>query len=341
MWDIIMKDIVPIFVIMLLGFYAGKTKAFNQDNARSFNKLVLNYALPAALFVSIVKADRHMLFEDIKLTLVSTFVIVGVFMWSFFSCYKFFKHTKGEAAVCALIAGSPTIGFLGFAVLDPIFGATANTGLVVAIVSIVVNAITIPIGLSLLNPGGAKVQNQLIKDLSTETGVKKEIDEFEQEMQKLEKNPVISALTQPVAWAPILAVIIVLLGIEFPPILDPNFELISKANSGVAVFAAGLTLSGLKFEFDLEIIYNTFIKLILMPGLLLIVGLLVKLDPIHLQMLVLSGALPPAFSGIIISSRYQVYVRTGTSSLAVSVLLFMVAAPFWIWITRMASTWNF
>lgn len=340
MWNIIMKDIIPIFVIMLLGFYSGKTKAFNQDNARSFNKLVLNYALPAALFVSIVKADRHMLFEDIKLTLVSTFVIVGVFMWSFFSCYKFFKHTKGEAAVCALIAGSPTIGFLGFAVLDPIFGATANTGLVVAIVSIVVNAITIPIGLSLLNPGGAKVTGQLIKDLSGETGIKKDIDEFEQEMQKLEKNPVISALTQPVAWAPILAVIIVLLGIKFPPILDPNFELISKANSGVAVFAAGLTLSGLKFEFDLEIIYNTFVKLILMPGLLLIVGLLVKLDPIHLQMLVLSGALPPAFSGIIISSRYQVYVRTGTSSLAVSVLLFMVAAPFWIWVTRIVSTWS-
>lgn len=349
MWDIVMKDIVPICVIMLVGYFSGKAKAFNADNARNFNKFVLNYALPAALFVSIVKADRHMLFEDIKLTLVSTFVIVGVFMWSFFSCYKFFKHTKGEAAVCALIAGSPTIGFLGFAVLDPIFGATANTGLVVAIVSIVVNAITIPIGLSILNPGQAKVEGQLVKDTATvgagtgntETGMKKEVDEFERDIRKLEKNPVLNALTQPVAWAPILAVILVLLGVRFPAILDPNFTLISKANSGVAVFAAGLTLSGLKFEFDTEIIYNTIVKLVLMPGLLLIVGLLVKLDPIHLQMLVLSGALPPAFSGIIISSRFQVYVRTGTSSLAVSVVLFVFAAPFWIWLTRLASTWTF
>ena len=47
---------------------------------------------------------------------------------------------------------------------------------------------------------------------------------------------------------PILAVILVLLGIKFPPILEPNFELIAKANSGVAVFAAGLTLSGMKFQ---------------------------------------------------------------------------------------------
>ncbi len=43
-------------------------------------------------------------------------------------------------------------------------------------------------------------------------------------------------------------------------------------------------------------------------------------------MLVLSVALPPAFSGIIISSRFQVYTRTGTSSLAACVLGF-IAAP--------------
>ena len=71
------------------------------------------------------------------------------------------------------------------------------------------------------------------------------------------------------------------------------------------------------------------------------IGVCVECALIHLQMLVLSVTLPAAFSGIVIHSCYQVYVHTGTSSLTVRVLLFMVAAPFWIWITRMASTWNF
>lgn len=44
----------------------------------------------------------------------------------------------------------------------------------------------------------------------------------------------------------------------------------------------------------------------------------------------LSVALPPAFSGPIIASRFQVYAQTGTSSLAVSVIGFVVAAPAWI-----------
>ena len=316
MIDILIKDILPIFVIMFLGYMAGKEKVFKAEDSKVLNKLVLTYALPAALFVSIVKADSAMLFDDLKLTIVSLVVITGMFLWAYFSCYKFFKHSKSEAAVCALISGSPTIGFLGFAVLEPIYGATATTGLVVAIVSIVVNAINIPIGLALMNSGkGGAVQNQ---------GGKK-------------SNPVIDALKEPVCWAPILAVILVLLDIKFPAILDPNFELIAKANSGVAVFAAGLTLSSMKFQLDKEVVYNTIQKLVLMPAALLMVGLLFHMESDKLQMMVLAGALPPAFSGIIIGNQNQLYERTGTSSLAFSILLFVIAAPFWIWVTRMVA----
>ena len=70
---------------------------------------------------------------------------------------------------------------------------------------------------------------------------------------------------------------------------------------------------------------------------LLIVGLLFNMEGDKLQMMVLAGALPPAFSGIIIGNQYQLYERTGTSSLAFSILLFVLAAPFWIWITHLVS----
>ena len=93
----------------------------------------------------------------------------------------------------------------------------------------------------------------------------------------------------------------------------------------------------MKFQLDKEVIYNTCFKLLLMPAVLLIVGLIFKMDPTKLQMMVLAGALPPAFSGIIIGSRYQQYVRTGTSTLAFSIFMFVLAAPLWIWITRMVA----
>lgn len=97
---------------------------------------------------------------------------------------QIFKRTHAEAAVCALIAGSPTIGFTGFAVLDPIYGDSVSTGLVVAIISIIVNAITIPIGLYLLNPSSG-ADGKKNSNLSA----------------------LISAAKEPVVWAPVLATI--------------------------------------------------------------------------------------------------------------------------------------
>ncbi|MEI3582119.1 MAG: transporter YfdV [Alphaproteobacteria bacterium] len=318
MLNIMLTDLVPIFVIMILGYVSGKKGEFNAANARSLNQFVLNYALPAGLFVSIVKADRAMLFSDIRLSLVSLGVIVGCYFWSYFSCLKFFKHSKAEASIAGLVGGAPTIGYLGFAVLEPIYGTSATVGLVVAVVAIVVNAVTIPLALCLLNPGrqsAAAAGNPPVKP----------------------SNVLLNALKEPVCWSPILAVLIVLTGFRFPGSLDPVFNLIANANAGVAVFAAGITLSTNKFEFNAEVLYNSFVKLIFMPAAMLAIGLLTGMNGEKLQMLVLCGALPPVFSGIIIGSRFQTYVQTGTSSLAVSTFLFMATAPLWIWLSRLIA----
>ena len=90
MWNIIITDLIPIFVIMILGYVSGKKSAFSEENSRSFNKFVLNFALPAALFLSIVKGTREMLFQDIKLLILSFVVIVGCYFLSYFSCKKIF-----------------------------------------------------------------------------------------------------------------------------------------------------------------------------------------------------------------------------------------------------------
>lgn len=319
MLHIILYAIVPIVVVMLAGFISGKKGIFNGDDSKKFNKVVLDYALPAALFVSIVQADREMLARDLKLSIVSLIVIMVCFMAVYFIYrYCFKKNTGADAAVSALISGSPTIGFLGFAVLEPIFGTNPSVALVVAIVGIVVNAVGIPVGLSLLNAS--------LDGTQAAAAGKKESA----------WKPVIHALEQPVAWAPILAVILVLLGLKWPDWASPSFDLIAKANASMAVFSAGITLSSVKIVINWQALLGSILKLIVMPALALIAGLLWHMDPLNIKMLVVACALPPAFSGIIIADEYNTYVATGTSSLTLSVILFIGFCPFWIWITDMA-----
>ena len=317
MLHIILYAIVPIVVVMLAGFISGKKGIFNGDDSKKFNKVVLDYALPAALFVSIVQASREMLVKDLKLTIISTVGIMVCFMLVYFVFkYCFKKNTGADAAVSALISGSPTIGFLGFAVLEPIFGTTPAVALVVAIVGIVVNAIGIPVGLSLMNASLEKQKPDSAKKQSA-------------------WKPVIHALKQPVAWAPILAVIWVVAGIPWPKELSPSFNLIAKANASMAVFSAGIVLSTIKFQINWQVILGSIMKMVLMPAVVLALGLLCRMDPENLKMLVVAAVLPPAFSGIIIADEYNTYVADGTSSLTLSVILFVGFCPLWIWLTDM------
>ncbi|MCC8037997.1 MAG: AEC family transporter [Bacteroidales bacterium] len=312
MSHIILYAIVPIIVVMLAGYISGKKGIFNGQDSKKFNKVVLDYALPAALFVSIVDASREMLVKDIKLSLISLIVLMMCFMIVYFVFrYCFKQNTQADAAVSALISGSPTIGFLGFAVLEPIFGTNAYVALVVAIVGIVVNAVGIPVGLALLNAGDAKAAGK----------------------KESAWKPVIHALEQPVAWAPILAVIWVVIGIPWPAWLSPSFDLIKGANASMAVFSAGITLSAVKLQINWQAVLGSILKLVMMPAMILIAGLIFKMDPMNLKMLVVAAALPPAFSGIIIADEYDTYVATGTSSLTLSVILFMGMCPLWLWIT--------
>lgn len=314
MEHIILYAIVPIFVVMIAGYISGKKGVFTGDDAKKFNKVVLDYALPAALFVSIVSASREMLVADIKLSIVSVIAIMVMFMVVYFVFRMFKSNTGADAAVSALISGSPTIGFLGFAVLEPIFGTTPTVALVVAIVGIVVNAIGIPVGLSLMN---ASLEKQNPGSTKKESAWK----------------PVLHALAQPVAWAPILAVVWVVAGIPWPASLSPSFDLIKGANASMAVFSAGITLSAIKIKINWQVVLGTILKMVAMPAFTLFVGLLFHMDPLNLKMLVVAAALPPAFSGIIIADEYNTYVANGTSSLTLSVIVFIAALPFWIWAT--------
>lgn len=318
MAHVILYAIVPIIVVMLAGFFSGKAGIFNGDDAKKFNKVVLDYALPAALFISIVQSSREMLAADVKLTIVSLIAIMGCFMLVYFVFRLFKGNTGADAAVSALISGSPTIGFLGFAVLEPIFGTTPAVALVVAIVGIVVNAVGIPVGLSLMN---ASLEKQNPGSTKKESAWK----------------PVIHALEQPVAWAPILAVVWVLVGIPWPKWASPSFDLIKGANASLAVFSAGITLSAVKVQINTQAVVGSFMKMVLMPAVALVLGLVFGMEVMNLKMLVVSCALPPAFSGIIIADEYDTYVATGTTSLTLSVILFVGFCPLWLWICDLAT----
>ncbi|MEQ4618636.1 MAG: AEC family transporter [Corticimicrobacter sp.] len=299
----IIQDIVSIFFVLLLGFLAGKRNIFDQTQAAGFNKLVLDYCLPAVLFVSIVKSSRQELFADSRLFIAAFAVLIAWYFIALIGARLVFKHDKQEAGLAGLSAGAPTVGFLGIAVLTPIFGGSA--AMTVAIMALIVNVLLVPLGMFFVAPAGTKPTAALIK-----------------------------AVKEPVVLAPLIGFVLVLIGVRVPEMIDPPLSLIGHANSGVAVFAAGLVLSAHKFQISLEVIWNSIVKMILMPASMLAVCLLLGVPDAHLEQMVLLAALPPAFTGIVMAGRFQTYINEASSTLIVCVLAFAAAAPGWIALVR-------
>ncbi len=71
MEHIILYAIVPIFVVMLAGFLSGKKGYSAADDAKKFNKVVLDYALPAPCSCRSSMRAVRCLWRDIKLSVIS------------------------------------------------------------------------------------------------------------------------------------------------------------------------------------------------------------------------------------------------------------------------------
>ena len=295
----IIQDIFSIFFVLALGYAAGKRSSFDQAQASGFNHLVLTYCLPALLFVSIANSSREALFSDTRLLSISVIVLLFWYFVAFAGALLVFGHDRREAGIAGLSAGAPTVGFLGMAVLSPLFGGTA--ALSVAIVALVVNVILVPLGMFFVAPKGTTPAAALIK-----------------------------AAKEPVVLAPMIAVALV----RMPELLQAPLALIGHATSGVAVFAAGLVLSAHKFQLNTEVLWNSLVKVGLMPASMLALAVMTGVSPTHLEQVVLLAALPPAFSGIVIAGREQTYVGLASSTLIVSVIGFAVAAPLWTALAR-------
>ena len=59
--------VVPVFLIIVLGYVAGRRGIFDGERSTALNRLILGFALPATLFVSTVAESRSDLFRQLPL----------------------------------------------------------------------------------------------------------------------------------------------------------------------------------------------------------------------------------------------------------------------------------
>jgi malonate transporter and related proteins len=301
---VILMALTPIFFVIVLGFVAGRMRAIDNHHVGEINAFVMNFALPASLFVATEAAPRTEMMKQVPLfVILSVVMLLLYFLW-----YLFQRHvsatSKAEASLQALTIAFPNLAGIGLPIASAILGPTETVPVAVALAagSILVS----PLTLLMLELSGSQEQN------NTETsGVRV-------------RRALWPALTKPIVVAPVLGILLSLSGCSLGAVAAASLTLIGQASAGVALFLTGVILSAQSFRLDWKIVGATGTADVIRP---LLAAAIVHVFPVPSEVAkvsILFAAVPSGFFGILFAETYRVR-SPEVGSIVISSTVFSIA----------------
>jgi len=308
----ILLTLVPVFFVMALGYGAGRLRIVDNRQVDSLNALVMDFALPASLFVASASATRSQMFEQAPLFAVFGGVMLVLFAGWYFAA-RAWKVDKADASLQALTIAFPNLAGVGLPIVSAVLGPTG----------------TVPVAVALA--AGSILVSPLTLILVEMDSKKKDAPAGNTTARML--NALRRAVTRPVVLAPALGILIALLDLKLGPIAEACLRLIGHAAAGVALFLTGLILSAQAFRLNWRVVGATGVADIVRPLLTAAVVLVFPVSAELAKVAVLLAAVPAGFFGILFAVSYRldsattgsmVFASTGfsivTMAIAIAVL---------------------
>jgi predicted permease len=300
--------LLPVFFVLGLGYLAGRAKEFDADQRAGLNELVLDYALPAMLFVATVRTPRAQLLNEGPFVIALFIAFVGLFTIMVLASTRIFRHSLGEAALQANLTSYPSVAFFGPPIFQGLFGPSSLISITLAAT---IAAITIvPLTVVLL---------EMHQQHKTGSDVR--------QLKAIVLQSSANTFKQPMVWAPMIGVGLVVLGLPVPQLVDNMLRLIGSTTSGASIFLAGLIIAAYDIKVDREIIANVLVKMIVQPLFMaILIAALGIRNPLAREAIVIC-AIPTAVLAPLLAPRYSVYEVEASSTLIAAAVTMIVTLP--------------
>jgi malonate transporter len=302
--------VAPIFFTLVLGYLAGRAKRFDSDQVAGINELVLDYAVPAALFAGAVRTSRAALVEQTPLFLSLLIGLAGTYAIAFALGRLVFRYDLAAAALQAISVAFAAGVVIGPPLLGDIYGP--SSAVAIAMIAIVLNVIVVPATLILLNIAKASSTNKAVGSLFA--------------------TALTNALKAPMVWAPLIAIALVLVGVPVSPLVTSTLGLIGAASSGAALFVAGAAIAAHKVRFNTGIFTNIALKMLAQPALYFALAMIFRVIQPYANEGFLLTLLPSGAIGLQLAVRYNTYISEAGSTLALTTLALVVTLPLGIYL---------
>ena len=313
---VIVHALAPIFIIMLLGFYAGKAGMVDNKNVSLLNIFVMDFALPAALFSATVQTPWAGIIQQSPLILVLVLAMWVVYAAIYFLSTRVFKKSPQDAAVLTLTVALPNYAALGLPILGSVLGEGASTSLSVAV--------SIACGSVLMTPFCLLTLEREKARAAGDTG-----------SGGIGMLPVLMwrSVIKPIVWGPLLGVVLSGLGVKMPELVLAAIKPLGLSATAGALFLTGVILSARQLKINGVVVMSSITTMFIQPfiawGLVLALGLSGQMAITAILMVALSAG----FFGVVFGNRFGVQSPDAEATLLISSLLCIITLPLFITLT--------
>jgi malonate transporter len=280
----IVMALVPVFFVLLLGFFAGRFRIVDSHHVDGLNALVMNFALPASLFAATASASRSQMIAQAPLFLAFGLTMLLLYVAWYWSARSFSGVSRSDASLQALTIGFPNLAGVGLPVLSSMLGPGGAVPVAVALAS---GSILIsPLTLIMVEMNAGKALGADVSGRQVLTAVRR-------------------ALTKPIVLAPALGILLSLSDLDLDALAHACLALIGNAAAGVALFLTGLILSAQSFRLDWRVVAATAAADVIRPLLAVAVVYIFRVAPETAKTTILLAAVPSGFFGILFAVNYR------------------------------------
>jgi len=302
--NIAVQTIVPILLLMALGFFSRKMRILKSGDERVLNAYVYYFALPALFFVDL--AEANLTYDDLGFVFAGiTPVILVVTIYTFF--YLIFRFSKNTLYLLILSTVFGSFAFFGIPFIMFAFPTREGEHLA-AISASSISVISVTISITVL-------ELYRLEKSTIWQGVKRVA-------KRLSKNPLIISIVS--------GILLSLSGLEIPSYISTPLHMLGSTTAAVAIFLLGVFLYGRKYTNMAKAFELSMLRIIFLPTLAFLIISVFNLSNLEKTTLVLMHAMPVAISMIVLSERYDFHKETIASLILISSIGAAIYLNLWL-----------
>lgn len=293
----VLNQVLVLFILLMIGFILKKINIMTDELGKGLTTIIIYVTLPALIVTSMnYEFSQDMLNNSIKLLgigviLYSFMIIVGIVF------VKLLKIQEPQRGIYLFLIIFSNVGFMGYPVAEVVFGKIGV--FYAAIYNLMFNILLWTLGVILVNPEHEKKIN-------------------------------LKTLINPGTVSIVLGFSLFIFSIELPEPIYISLSKLGDSTTPMAILVVGSMLGDAKFKeifINTKLILSSVVRLIIIPGIILIALLKLNLPPIVKGIPIIISSMPAAANAAIFARRYDSDYRLASQGVFLSTLLSIGTIP--------------